>query len=85
MCVLCVWACACDCVLFSVLGCCVCWLLCDDARWIICVIVFMCLCNVSVCIVCNVLCDVVWCACLCNVVVFVCVVLNVWVWFVCDF
>ena len=59
----------------------VCELLCDDACWIMCVIVFMNVFNVFVCFVCGLLCDVVWYIVVC--VVALCVCVNVFFFFKC--
>ena len=61
------------CLLFNVIGCRVCELLCDDACWIMCVIVFKCLFTVLVCFVCGSLCDVLLYVVVCSVVLCACV------------
>ena len=71
MCFLCV--CVCVCLLFNVFGCRVCGLLCDDACWNTCVLVFKCVFNVYVCFVCGLSCDVVLSAVVCVAVMCVCV------------
>ena len=58
------------CLFFFLPG--VCELLSDDACWIMCVIVFMNLCNMFVCSGCGLVCHVVWCVVVCVVVLCVC-------------
>ena len=65
--------CVCVCLLFNVFGCRVCELVCDDACWNLCVIVFKCVFNVLVYFVCGLLCDGVLSAGVCFVVMCVCV------------
>ena len=83
--------CVCVCLLFNVIGCRACEVLCDDACWIMCVIVSKCLFNEFVWFVCGLWCDVVlsvvvcvllFCVCLFGECV-VCDVLCDVVWFVC--